>query len=233
MTTFNLAIFLLVATTACASNLRTKSNIPSDASAKLEDLASAIQETSVGDRELGFICNRIEAVFDGNVSCDCCGGRLRDLFRGEVPFSCSFLETACTPDTGAGTFCGKPTYSGSILIRLLRREFTLKNKVCVADLALNGAPIGGDSIALGNLCVDAELCFVPGQGFGICQCSAAYLGLDCSCSPCDTGDGGTGVSLACPGGIASEVCLPLNFPQAGSSDGEVQPFIPMLTAPED
>lgn len=230
MKIYNLFAFLSIASNASAVHLRSHAGIPSDAAEKLEDLASSV-ELAEGkkdrDLQIGFICNRIEDVFNGDVICNCG----LDFRQGQVTFDCAFQKTVCAPETVAGVFCAKPTYNGALTIRPLRREFQLQNAVCVQDASLSGSPLGGN-ITFSDLCVDTDICFQNGQGLAICECTGSYGGTDCTCQPCTTPDGTNGVTLEC-GSVDTPVCIPLAFPGGASTASSVNGFVPMLTVPEE
>ena len=173
-----------------------------------------------------FICDRIENAFNGNVACEC-SIRWTTL---QVDFQCAYIQPACTPETPAGTFCSQPRYSGKLTLRPLRASATLENTVCTENVTLTDSPVG--DVVFENLCVDTDLCIQTGQGLRICECSATYGSSSCQCTPCTLDNGLTGVTLDCVD-VGTPLCIPLSFPQATSETNSVQPFIPLLTIPEN
>ena len=214
--------------TATGSGLRSNSNIPDKTQANLEAIAQDLQKDHEHGRDLqaGFICDRIENAFNGAVTCDC-SIRYTTL---KVSFNCAYEQPACTPQTVAGTFCSQPKYAGKLSLRPLRASATLENNVCAGNVTLTDSPAG--NVFFENLCVDTDLCFRLGQGLQICQCSATYGGSSCQCTPCNLGNGGTGVMLDCVD-VGTPVCIPLSFPLSASEANSVQPFIPMLAMPQN
>jgi len=214
--------------TATASGLRSSSNIPEKTQANLEAIArdKQIDQEHGRDLQASFICDSIENAFNGAVTCDC-SIRYTTL---EVSFNCAYDQPACTPQTVAGTFCSQPKYAGKLSLRPLRASATLENTVCAGNVTLTDSPAG--NVFFENLCVDTDLCFRLGQGIQICECSATYGGSSCQCTPCNLGNGGTGVTLDCVD-VGTPVCIPLSFPLSASEADSVQPFIPMLTMPQN
>jgi len=224
-----------IAVTASSSNIHLRGgNIPlstqQEKNLNHNNLALNFLNDHAHDRDLqaDFICSHIENAFDGDVACECS----IQWTSMQVDFQCVLLEPACISDTVmGGTLCGKPQYSGKLMLHPLEAAAKWENDVCVEFLNHTDSTSHEDGIVSGNLCIEADFCFQWGQegGFSICGCAATFQDMPCQCTTCTLDDGGTGITLECLG-VRTPVCLPLSFPESASEANSVKPFIPILTA---